>query len=619
MTDELSVEGDDLSAGLASCRLTIMFCDVVGSTELSGRQDPESYRELMRGYREACREVIEDQFEGHIVQLKGDGALSTFGFPVAHENDAERAVGPGWRSCARCTSCPGLPTRLPASRSKFASGSIMAPSTWTSMRKDVYGLTANIGARLHALAEPGTVVVSDEVRQLVEGLRDRARRAANGEGRRRAAGSVPRRRRAACLGASLMVHAAGGARGGARAAPRAWAQVAAGVDRPIAALVRGDAGVGKTRLVAAIADESARPEAASSCCTALPSTGAGFHPVRTLIESRSGIADHAESVSASRASATSWSTWGSTRRRAIPLLSPLLGIDPERRLRPGATEGRKLEEQVARALLGYIVACTRGQPSVVVAENLHWFDGATHELLDDLIRSGPRTALVIGTSRDQERGPWGRHRAAAAHAPGPARGHRCARGGPERPHRLALAQRSSGIPLYLEELVRADTVQPPADQRRGSVGSVPEVLYEPLVGPAVRHPGGATGRRHRGRHRPGGRPNPPGSDDVDPAEELDDTLRLLGRASWSRSRAAPTVIGFGTSCCGRWPELQPPSWRRRSTTGCATCSRATRPSDWHVLASHFERAEREGGRGVPAHGGVGAPARRAGGGSFAPD
>ena len=69
-----------------------MFCDVVESTELSGRWDPETYRYLMGDYRSACQEVIEGQFEGKIVQLKGDGILSLFGFPVAHENDAERAV-----------------------------------------------------------------------------------------------------------------------------------------------------------------------------------------------------------------------------------------------------------------------------------------------------------------------------------------------------------------------------------------------------------------------------------------------------------------------------------------------------------------------------------------------
>src|SRR5919198_6319507 len=94
--DHRPMNGGELGAPVGELRrLTIMFCDVVGSTELSGRQEPETYRELMRGYRAACRDVIESRFEGHIVVLKGDGTLSVFGFPMAHENDAERAVRAG--------------------------------------------------------------------------------------------------------------------------------------------------------------------------------------------------------------------------------------------------------------------------------------------------------------------------------------------------------------------------------------------------------------------------------------------------------------------------------------------------------------------------------------------
>src|SRR3954463_2516654 len=106
---------DELSARVGELRrLTIMFCDVVGSTELSGRLEPETYRELMRGYRAACRDVIEARYEGHIVQLKGDGTLSTFGFPVAHENDAERAVRAGLalvEAVRELSDAPGYPAR----------------------------------------------------------------------------------------------------------------------------------------------------------------------------------------------------------------------------------------------------------------------------------------------------------------------------------------------------------------------------------------------------------------------------------------------------------------------------------------------------------------------------
>ena len=217
MSDDPRVGGDELSARVGELRrLTIMFCDVVGSTELSGRLEPETYRELMRGYRAACRDVIETRFEGHIVQLKGDGALSTFGFPVAHENDAERAVRAGLAlvRAVRALTSPAAGESLDV-RVAVHHGPVYLDLD----EDDIYGLAANVGARLHSLADPGTVVVSDEVRQLVDGhFEIEAGEPQDGQGRRRAAAAVPRRRRALGPGPPRVVDAAGRARGRARAA-----------------------------------------------------------------------------------------------------------------------------------------------------------------------------------------------------------------------------------------------------------------------------------------------------------------------------------------------------------------------------------------------------------------
>jgi class 3 adenylate cyclase len=170
MTAKGRPEGDELSARAGELRrLTIMFCDVVGSTELSGRQEPETYRELMRGYREACREVIEARFEGHIVQLKGDGTLSVFGFPVAHENDAERGVRAGLalvRAVRDLSPSPGVA----ATESLDVRVAVHHGPVYLDFDEDdIYGLAANVGSRLHGLADPGTVIISEDVRRLVEG------------------------------------------------------------------------------------------------------------------------------------------------------------------------------------------------------------------------------------------------------------------------------------------------------------------------------------------------------------------------------------------------------------------------------------------------------------------
>ena len=167
MSEAASIGGDELSARVGELhRLTIMFCDVVGSTELSGRWEPEAYRELMASYHSACREVVESEFDGHIVQIKGDGILSVFGFPVAHENDAERAVRAG---LALVRAVRNLSPREEAADPLDIRVAVHHGPLYVDFDEDdVYGLAANVGARLQAIAEPGTVVLSDEVRELVE-------------------------------------------------------------------------------------------------------------------------------------------------------------------------------------------------------------------------------------------------------------------------------------------------------------------------------------------------------------------------------------------------------------------------------------------------------------------
>jgi len=114
MSDETTFNGDELTAREGELRrLTFMYCDVVGSTELSSRLEPETYRELLRAYRHACRNIIETRFDGHILRIKGDGALSIFGFPAAHENDAERAVRAGLALVQAVSELPGASSERP--------------------------------------------------------------------------------------------------------------------------------------------------------------------------------------------------------------------------------------------------------------------------------------------------------------------------------------------------------------------------------------------------------------------------------------------------------------------------------------------------------------------------
>ncbi len=591
MTEDARAPDEDLSARTGELRrLTIMFCDVVGSTELSGRQDPETYRELMRGFRAACRDVIESRFEGHIVYLKGDGTLATFGFPLAHENDAERAVRAGLalvRAVHKLRPAAGEPLDV---RVAVHHG----PVYLDFHDDDIYGLAANVGARLHSLAEPGTVVVSDDVRQLVEDRFDvEAGEPQSVKGLAepllpfRVIGERPFEVRHTW--ATPLVERDTELE---RLRER-WAEVAAGAGRTTGMLVRGDAGVGKSRLVAAFVDDARSSNEPVVHLHGSPfHVDAGFHPVRSLIEVRCGIGDDAggpERLERLTGDVLSLELDGS---ETIPLLAPILGIDPSAGYDQAATEGRKLEEQVARTVLAYVLAASGGPPSLVVAENVHWFDGATRALLADLLR---RHVFVVATSRHQERGAWETIELRPLSFAGRFTLMEALDGHLSNQDRFDLATRSDGVPLYLEELVRASVDHPIAPRDAAPMpGSVPEVLYEPLVARLYATPGAL----------PVAATAAAAGQEVErtllaatmsiAADELDAALVALVDA-----RVLEPVHGRSARYQFRHEllrevayELQPPSWRRKVHGRLCDVLRREGTSDWPVLASHFERAER---------------------------
>jgi class 3 adenylate cyclase len=145
-------------------QLTVMFCDLVGSTELSQRLDPEQYRELVRGYQTVCAEIIR-RYEGHIAQYLGDGPLVYFGYPTAHEDDAQRAVRAGLEIVADIPSRKGaagpLAVRVGVHTGLVVVGEVGAVG---SLERLALGDAPNIAARLQGLAEPNCVVISAATR-----------------------------------------------------------------------------------------------------------------------------------------------------------------------------------------------------------------------------------------------------------------------------------------------------------------------------------------------------------------------------------------------------------------------------------------------------------------------
>ena len=150
-------------------QLTVMFCDLVGSTALSVRMDPEDLRALIGAYHRCCAEMVERN-GGFVAKYMGDGVLAYFGYPQAHEHDAERAVRAGLNvveAVPKLTTNAGSPLQV---RIGIATGLVVVGDligAGAAQEQAVVGETPNLAARLQALAEPGTVAIASSTRTLI--------------------------------------------------------------------------------------------------------------------------------------------------------------------------------------------------------------------------------------------------------------------------------------------------------------------------------------------------------------------------------------------------------------------------------------------------------------------
>lgn len=484
-------------------RLTVMFCDLVGSTELSGRLEAEAYRTIVARYQRICRTLIEDRYGGWIVSLKGDGILAAFGFPVPHENDAERAVLAG----LEVVDGVALLAEGVAAEHDAAIGVRVAVHKGVVFldldERDLYGFAVNVAARLEGLAETGTVLISEELRRLVGhrfDLRRHEPRAVKGVAAPLGTYTV--------LGARLDhgLERTGGVvvgRAAELAALRAaWAAAVAGRRAPGACIgLVGESGLGKSRLAAALAQE-----AGAGGEVVVELDGSPFHadhglwPVRRLLERRCGFTRHVDGAERVQRLTAELDAVGLPADR-LPLLAALVGLGPGAGYEPMESDARRLREQVGDAAIAYVEACLGSGGSLLVVEDAQWFDVETRDLVGRLVR-GPRADVcVVVTSRDAAalpRGPLVEVLELAPLGLSERLDLLRALGGVDLPPSVQddLADRSDGVPLFLEELARAalhqgDDPAVAADVTAPRSSGVPEVLYEPLVSRLYVTPGGA--------------------------------------------------------------------------------------------------------------------------------
>ena len=326
--DGANTEAEDLLAAPGDPgeirRLTIFFADLVDSTVLSTRVEPETYRLLVGRYRELVLSAVQ-RYEGHIGNKAGDGLLAVFGYPIAHEDDVRRAVQAGLeitRDVARLSEQAKRRFGIEISVRVGVHRGLVYLDT---AQDEVYGLAANLAARVSSLAPPGAVVVSDTVEMLVRNdfeLQERPATPVKG------VQEPVIHYRVLAERARVRKSAQGPLVGRDRELAeleKSWVQAQAGALSTPAVVLRGEAGIGKSRLAAAAAE---MVESAGSVALELVGSpfhaDAGLHPIRTLLERRCGIDRAADQTERLQLLNNEIRACGLDSQSTVPLLAPVL-------------------------------------------------------------------------------------------------------------------------------------------------------------------------------------------------------------------------------------------------------------------------------------------------------
>jgi class 3 adenylate cyclase/predicted ATPase/DNA-binding winged helix-turn-helix (wHTH) protein len=402
-------------------QLTVMFCDLVESTALASQLDPEELRDIIQAYQQVCTEVIQT-FDGHIAQYLGDGLLVYFGYPQAHEDDAQRAVRAGLGIIAalgQLTVRPELPQHMAlAVRVGIHTGLVVVGTIGGSARQEhlALGETPNIAARLQGIAVPNTVVVSSVTCQLVQGYfayEALGEQTLKGLATPTEAYRIVEAHRTqshfdviVTRGLTPLV----GRTHEVALLRERWEQVKDGYGQVV--LLSGEAGMGKSRLVQelyrALAGE---PHIRLACQSSPYYQHTALHPVIDLLEREAGF--HREDTPEAKVDKLEHTLrqWALPLPETVPPLAALLSLPlPEHRYPLQQLAPQRQRQQILEMLLNLVLALAAQQPVLFIVEDLHWSDPSTLEWLDLHVKRGPAAPiLMLMTCRADFHPPWGIH------------------------------------------------------------------------------------------------------------------------------------------------------------------------------------------------------------------
>jgi class 3 adenylate cyclase/predicted ATPase len=441
--------------------ITVMFCDLVGSTSLAAKLDAEDWRNLVNAYLDQASAAV-TELGGHVLKKLGDGLMALFGYPHAQENDAERAVRAALAIQRALSDLNARNARSGAPRLSARIG-IECGSVVVDAAGEVFGEAPNIAARVQAVAEPGSVIITASVQRQTAGLfvvEDKGAHDLKGV--------------AAPVALYHVVRASGGGRrGGARALTplvgredelalltRRWSRALEGEGQFVQ--IVGEPGIGKSRLVEEFRAKLAETPhtwvewAASQLLQNTP-----LHPLAEWGRLRFGGADATDEGRLADLENT-LRLVGLDPDEYAPLIAPLVDIAlPEERSAKFAPE--ELRRRQFAAVTAWYFAGARTQPAVLVFEDLHWADPTSLDLLRSLAERGAQAPLlIVATARPEFRPPWATrsHHGVVSLASLDRAQVRRMVGEIASRHTLSdemidgVGERSGGVPLFVEEVTR---------------------------------------------------------------------------------------------------------------------------------------------------------------------
>jgi class 3 adenylate cyclase len=449
-------------------QVTVMFSDLVGSTALSARMDPEDLREVISAYQKCVAETVR-RFGGFVAKYMGDGVLVYFGYPQAHEDDAERAVRAGLELIGVVSAL--MPNAPLQARVGIATGLVVVGDligSGEAQERGIFGETPNLAARLQGIAEPNIVVIAEATRRLLGNLfelEDLGAKDLKGiAGPVRAWAAL---RASSAEGRFEALHTAGltalvGREEELELLLRRWSRAKRGEGEVV--LLSGEAGIGKSRLTAALLERlAAEPHTRLRYFCSPQHTDSAFHPIIGQMERAAGLA-HDDKPQAKLDKLDAVLAQTSTSTEDAALFAEMLSLPNDGRYPALDSAPEQRRQRTLEALTSQLAGLARQLPVLMIFEDAHWTDPTSLEALGrtvDRIKTLP--VLLIVTFRPEFDAPWvgqsnvtsltlnrlGEREAAAIIA-------RLAGNKALPADVLAeIVERTDGIPLFVEEMTKA--------------------------------------------------------------------------------------------------------------------------------------------------------------------